>query len=999
MVLWFGGNENGWGGAGAAITPPAPFTPEVTNGAAAANATVMLAATQAIGAGPTGIRAGSFGGAGTAPALSVITTSLPDATAGSAYTFALAATGGTGTGYTWAVTAGALPGGLALSAGGLITGTPPATGTATFTVTVTDSGAGTATQALGITTDAASGGTTLIITTTSLPAATAGAAYSATLTASGGTQPYTWSLASGALPAGLALSAAGLITGTPAAAGSASFTVQVADFAGNVFLDPLYLYPTPPATAWTTLFAGAPVTGYVVVNVSSGPGTTADPNFTTVINQAKAAGVIPLGYIGSSYGATPLATIQAQAGLWNSLYGVTSILFDEVSAAAAQEPYYTTACEYVTGTKVLNFGAVPDQGYAAIGDLLMVFENTYSAWSAFTPPPWFASYPATKFGVNVYGATQAQMQTVISQASAGGIGVFFVTDENDDNFSALPTYLAAELSYIAGLSAGADATGTLTLTVNAAAGTTNPVGPAGTWTLVFDDEFTGTALDTTKWTALNGDSVNGVTCNPANVSVSGSHLILTLSSGSSGGAVTTNPGLLGSPTSGASGPTLAVGDCCEAKISFPGPSSPAGEFYNFPAWWTSGANWPANGEIDIIECYTGYPVSSYHGNGVNSGIPAPSGTFSNSFHTYTAVRTASTVDIYWDGTLVWAYAPKDNGGPHALILNVGVIAGYPAAYGSASQVLVDYVRMWTPGTTSPALTVTTLTLLAATQNTKYTATLAATGGTGTGYAWAVSAGTLPAGLALSSAGVITGTPTGSGTSSFTVKVTDSGGNTATQALTLAVSAAAGSTAMPIGPSGTWKLVFEDLFPGTSLNTSNWTALQGASINAVTTQASAVSVSGGHLLIGYTGAVNSNPASGYAGPSSGPAVALGNCVEASINFPNGSNWSAWWCDAGNWPSGGEEDIAEILGGSLTAFNYHSPSGANNGPAPSGNWYGGFHTYTLVRGQTTMSVYWDGVLRRTVTRNDSGAAQAMIINQGSGGGGNTIQVAYVRMWTPG
>ena len=70
----------------------------------------------------------------------------------------------------------------------------------------------------------------LEITTTSLPGGTLWQAYSAQLTASGGTTPYTWSIASGQLPAGLSLNAAtGAITGTPTQEGSVSFTVRVTD--------------------------------------------------------------------------------------------------------------------------------------------------------------------------------------------------------------------------------------------------------------------------------------------------------------------------------------------------------------------------------------------------------------------------------------------------------------------------------------------------------------------------------------------------------------------------------------------------------------------------------------------------------------------------------------------------------------------------------------------------------------------------------------------------
>lgn len=68
----------------------------------------------------------------------------------------------------------------------------------------------------------------LNISTTSLPPAVEGQAYSAQLSATGGSGTYVWSLASGSsLPAGLSLSASGLISGTPSVSGSFSFTVEV----------------------------------------------------------------------------------------------------------------------------------------------------------------------------------------------------------------------------------------------------------------------------------------------------------------------------------------------------------------------------------------------------------------------------------------------------------------------------------------------------------------------------------------------------------------------------------------------------------------------------------------------------------------------------------------------------------------------------------------------------------------------------------------------------
>src|SRR5271170_4843443 len=72
--------------------------------------------------------------------------------------------------------------------------------------------------------------TMLSISTISLPPASEGVAYPATaLQASGGTSPYTWTITSGALPAGMSLSTDGTLSGTTAATGSWNFIVQATD--------------------------------------------------------------------------------------------------------------------------------------------------------------------------------------------------------------------------------------------------------------------------------------------------------------------------------------------------------------------------------------------------------------------------------------------------------------------------------------------------------------------------------------------------------------------------------------------------------------------------------------------------------------------------------------------------------------------------------------------------------------------------------------------------
>src|SRR5207248_5352785 len=140
------------------------------------------------------------------PPLSIATSTLPAGTVGVAYDTTLAAAGGT-LPYAWSIASGALPPGLALGSSGRIAGTPSNAGSFALTFQVSDSGAPTQSATGSFTISV--GLAPLAITTTSQTGGTVGVAYSSALGASGGTTPYAWSIASGALPAGLTLSSAG----------------------------------------------------------------------------------------------------------------------------------------------------------------------------------------------------------------------------------------------------------------------------------------------------------------------------------------------------------------------------------------------------------------------------------------------------------------------------------------------------------------------------------------------------------------------------------------------------------------------------------------------------------------------------------------------------------------------------------------------------------------------------------------------------------------------
>jgi hypothetical protein len=273
-----GSNVSGWTDTSVSTTVPSSLAAGSVSVAVYNNSTGLESNT--VGFTVTGMPAPT--------ALSITTTSLPGGTVGTAYTATLAATGGT-TPYTWSVTSGNLPAGLTLDAStGVISGTPTAAGTSNFTVQAADSSspAQTAPANLSITVSPMAP-TALSITTTSLPGGTVGTAYTATLAATGGTTPYTWSVTSGNLPAGLTLDAStGVISGTPTAAGTSNFTVQAADGSS----------PAQTATANLALIV-APA-GVTVIGTSSG--SSSNPNVP-----ATAGGA------GSS---TPNTTVSASGG-------------------------------------------------------------------------------------------------------------------------------------------------------------------------------------------------------------------------------------------------------------------------------------------------------------------------------------------------------------------------------------------------------------------------------------------------------------------------------------------------------------------------------------------------------------------------------------------------------------------------------------------------------------------------------------------------------------
>ncbi len=212
---------------------------QATNGVATASGASITYTPAAGYAGPDSFTYTATNAGGTSsPATATITVSMPTltlnpatvpaATVGTAYSQTLTASGGAAP-YSYARTAGALPAGLTLSAGGVLSGTPTAGGTFNFTVTATDSSSGpsapfTTARAYSLNVAAPTISVSPMSTT-----ATVGVSFSNTFSAIGGTGPYSFAITAGALPAGMTLASNGQLTGTPTAGGTFNFTITATD--------------------------------------------------------------------------------------------------------------------------------------------------------------------------------------------------------------------------------------------------------------------------------------------------------------------------------------------------------------------------------------------------------------------------------------------------------------------------------------------------------------------------------------------------------------------------------------------------------------------------------------------------------------------------------------------------------------------------------------------------------------------------------------------------
>lgn len=673
------------------------------------------------------------------PAVAISTASLPNGQVSLAYaSTTVAGTGGTSP-YTFSATG--LPTGLSMSSAGVITGTPTAAGSYSVVVTITDSIYATATRTFAVTIRSALS----ISSPASLASGTVSTAYtSTTVAASGGLAPYTF--AATGLPSGMSMSSAGVITGTPTAAGTYTVVATVTDTAG--------------ATATATYSLS------IASNASNANPMTALQQFQLLVEGNAALGTWDIEGAAAVGGNMTFKNYQ-------------KVSSQETSTLTVQSG--GTALGLVVGGYVDLNGSTEDlkvdKGWMALGSTpsqsLLTFSDELHLVKAGVNDNY--TLPRVR-SVNKQGK-QATSAAIVPNAFPFATAFTTVRTMSARMASLSPATCSALASPVV-TSAYGNHTVTLTsgrvnvwnLTIadiTAMNNVAGPVQPSSSTPLIINVTDSGSVtLPVRYWDLVKEDlSAPGMLWNFPNASS------ITITSSFQGTLYAPNA-------------TVTIAD-----VNIKG--DVVAKSLDYRPWTSKLAHFTAS--VPCLGSGSAYVASPSGLSPLEVGVAMTSVTFS---------AAGGTAPYSWSATGLPAGVTMSSGGVLSGTPTTAgtytIVARFTDASGAATTRSYSVVVNGAPSISAPA------SIPDGQVGVAYTATTLTVSGGISPYTWSASG--LPAGLSISSAGVISGTPTTeslSGATTATITVRDSANVTATRTYSIFIANASVPSGCPLNPSG-WR---------------------------------------------------------------------------------------------------------------------------------------------------------------------------------------------------